>query len=88
MCTYFYRKTYPGDLSSDDFATPRKRKRNLLQMKSALQQKDVKIKSLRSHNSYLKRKVNNLKSLLDYFRKNALVSENAENIIKVCILIQ
>jgi len=84
----FFRKRYPGDLSSDDFDTPTKRKRNFATIKGALKRKNFKIKSLQSHVRFLKRKIFNLKGLLDYFKQKSYLSEHSASIVKVCIYIK
>lgn len=70
-------------MDSEDFDTPRKRKRNLNIVKETVKEKSSKIKQLYSTVRNLRRRIKTLSSLLKYLKGKAYISEASEISIEV-----
>lgn len=82
----FRKKRYAGDLSSEDFGTPRKAKKNFNIMKKALGSQRRKNKSLQSTVCYLRNRIRSSNSLLKYLKEKNFIKESSENMLQVCCL--
>lgn len=82
------RKIYVGDLSSSDFATPRKRKRNVTNVKTIMDDQRRKIHSLQMKVRRLKYRVTSLTALLNILKEKSYITETSEPAIRVSIILE
>lgn len=66
-----------GDLEEDDFLTPKRRKRNLIIVKNAVNNLRKKNKLLTQNNVRLKKRVDSLNNIVKELKNKNLISENA-----------
>ncbi|CAH1955238.1 unnamed protein product [Acanthoscelides obtectus] len=81
-------KRYVGDLSSDDFSTPRKAKSNYQLMKTSLMRLRKKVKSLQTSVGALRRRIKTLSGLLKLLKQKMHVTDLAETVLKVSRLMK
>ncbi|CAH1974848.1 unnamed protein product [Acanthoscelides obtectus] len=81
-------KRYVGDLSSDDFSTPRKSKSNYRLMKSSLMTLRKKVKSLQTSVAALRRRIKTLSGLLKLLKQKNHITDSAETVLKVSRLMK
>ncbi|CAH0558772.1 unnamed protein product [Brassicogethes aeneus] len=79
------RDAYVGDLSSDDFDSPKKRRRKIAFIKKVVEEKRKKVHGLQTTVRRLRKRITSLKSLLDLFKKKLFISENSESMIKASL---
>lgn len=72
-----------GDISSDDFSTPRKSKRHFKLAKEQILKQQKKIKTLQSTVRRLKAKITSLNALLALLREKMYITESSESTIRV-----
>lgn len=82
---FLRKRTYVGDLSSGDFSTPEKRRKNIGNVKKIIKTQRQKIHSLQTTVGALRKRISTLKSLLTYLKKQAYISEAPESTIRVTI---
>ncbi|CAH1981922.1 unnamed protein product [Acanthoscelides obtectus] len=71
---------YVGDISSEDFSTPKKAKRNFRNLKSALDSEKKKRRGLQTTVTTLRRRIKTLSSLLKLLRSKHYTSGSS----KIC----
>ncbi|CAH2012455.1 unnamed protein product [Acanthoscelides obtectus] len=81
-------KRYVGDLSSDDFSTPRKAKSNYRLMKSSLMRLRKKVKSFQTSVGALRRRIKTLGGLLKLLKQKMHITDSAETVLKVSRLMK
>ncbi|CAH1963706.1 unnamed protein product [Acanthoscelides obtectus] len=81
-------KRYVGDLSSDDFSTPRKAKSNYPLMKTSLMRLRKKVKSLQTTVGALQRRIKTLSGLLKLLKQKIHITDSAETVLKVSRLMK
>ncbi|KAJ8933504.1 hypothetical protein NQ314_013969 [Rhamnusium bicolor] len=81
----FVLPRHSGNLTEEDFGTPRKTKRNLQLLKSTIAMKQRRLEMTQQQNRRLKRKIASLKELLSHLHIRNLISEEAEQTIMVSI---
>lgn len=74
-------------MSSGDFSTPEKRRKNWQIVKRKVLYQRQKIHSLQMNVRRLKLKINSMTSLLDYLKEKSLITESSEATIKVSSVI-
>ncbi|KAG5885445.1 hypothetical protein JTB14_020779 [Gonioctena quinquepunctata] len=74
------------DLSTSDFSTPRKARRNFRSMKKTVLGQKNKIKTLQQSVRRLRSKVTNLNSLINHLKSKSLVHEDCETSLRVSFL--
>jgi len=74
---------YIGDMSSPNFATPRKAKINFSKAKLKLKLQRKKIKSLQTTVRRLRKKLSSLEALFKHLKKNNMISDQAHDDILV-----
>lgn len=81
MC--YRKRCYVGDISSDDFSTPRKAVKHARVMKKAVQMQRKKIKGLQTTVGRLKNRITNLNKFLELLRRKLYLTESSEATIRV-----
>lgn len=85
---FFYRKRrYPGEMTSSDFSTPEKRRKNIKILKTKITCQRKKIHNLQNQVRRLKNRVKSLKDLLKVLREKDFITESAESSIRVGIFL-
>ncbi|KAG5866993.1 hypothetical protein JTB14_034890 [Gonioctena quinquepunctata] len=74
------------DLSTSDFSTPRKARRNFRSMKKTVLGQKTKIKTLQQSVQRLRSKVTKLNSLINHLKSKSLVHEDCETSLRVSFL--
>ncbi|KAG5878368.1 hypothetical protein JTB14_020606 [Gonioctena quinquepunctata] len=74
------------DLSTSDFSTPRKARRNFRSMKKTVLGQKTKIKTSQQSVRRLRSKVTNLNSLINHLKSKSLVHEDCETLLRVSFL--
>lgn len=83
---FFRRKRrYIGDMTSSDFSTPEKRRKNINVMKRTIGDQRKKIHTLQMKVRRLGKRVTSLTTLLKDLREKSLITETAETSIRVSI---
>lgn len=78
-----FRKRYLGDLTSDDFSTPRKAKRHFNAIKQTVIKQRKVVKNLHNTVRRLKLRTNNLTDLIKLLKEKAYITESSESAIMV-----
>ncbi|KAG5884284.1 hypothetical protein JTB14_021341 [Gonioctena quinquepunctata] len=73
------------DLSTSDFSTPRKARRNFGSMKKTVQGQIAKIKTLQQSVRRLRSKVTNLNPLINHLKSKSLVHEDCETSLRAAL---
>ncbi|KAH1019096.1 hypothetical protein HUJ05_006751 [Dendroctonus ponderosae] len=76
---------YVGDLDSEDFATPRRRRKSLNMVKTTLAKSRKQVRLLRNNLRYCKRRIKTLENLLQHLKRNSYISEGSEDHIKASL---
>lgn len=79
------RKLYVGDLSSDDFSSPKKAKRHFRFLKTTIFNQRKKIKVLQQNVRRLRGKINSMESLVRLLKQKSLISESSETAIEASV---
>jgi len=74
-----------GDVKENDFATPKRKRRNLKLFKTTISSLRCRHKHLVCRTRNLEKKVSYLKEIIDALTKSNLVSENATENLKVTL---
>lgn len=77
------RKFYAGDFSSDDFASPRKAKKNYRILRDKVVSQRKEIHKLHVTVASLRKRVKTLTSLLKVLRSKSYITESSETMITV-----
>ncbi|KAG5876444.1 hypothetical protein JTB14_029931 [Gonioctena quinquepunctata] len=83
--TISQKKKSVTDLSTSDFSTPRKARRNFRSMKKTVLCQITKIKTLQQSVRRLRSKVTNLNSLINHLKSKSLVHEDCETSLRVSL---
>ncbi|KAG5881834.1 hypothetical protein JTB14_013025 [Gonioctena quinquepunctata] len=83
--TISQKKKAVTDLSTSDFSTPRKARRNFRSMKKTVLCQKTKIKTLQQSVRRLRSKVTNLNSLINHLKSKSLVHEDCETSLRASI---
>lgn len=70
-------------MSSSDFSTPEKRRKNLQIVKRTVSNQRQKIHALQMNVRRLKLRINSMKTLLDYLKEKSFITETSESTIMV-----
>lgn len=70
-------------MSSSDFSTPEKRRKNLQIVKRTVTNQRQKIHALQMNVRRLKLRINSMKTLLDYLKEKSFITETSESTIMV-----
>lgn len=77
------RKQFVGDLTEEDFMTPRRRKRSLHIVRTYLEKAKLRIKALNDRNSALSKRNRILNTMLQKLKEKRLLSVESSKMIQV-----
>jgi len=75
-----------GDLEEDDFSIPKRRKRNIMMVKTTVSNLRYKNKLLYQKNRRLQRKIESLNEMICVLKTKCMISDNAAINLKVFLL--
>ncbi|CAH1994072.1 unnamed protein product [Acanthoscelides obtectus] len=79
------KSRYVGDMSSDDFSSPVRAKRNFCIMKNVIQAQRKRIHGLRVTVNSLRKRVRTLNSLISVLKKKSYISDSSENVLRASL---
>ncbi|CAH1981929.1 unnamed protein product [Acanthoscelides obtectus] len=79
------KSRYVGDMSSDDFSSPVRAKRNFSIMKNVIQAQRKRIHGLRVTVNSLRKRVRTLNSLISVLKKKSYISDSSENVLRASL---
>nr|CAI5852336.1 unnamed protein product [Callosobruchus analis] len=82
-----FRKTYVGNLSSGDFSSPQKAKKNWRRVKSAVNTYRKKIKTLQTTVGALRKRNKALNGLFRELKQYCSISDSSEAVLRVSLLL-
>lgn len=79
----FWSSSRFGDLTADDFSTPRRLKRNFSIIKNKIKNVSYANKLLTQKNKRLEMKIKTLNDIISQLKQKSLLNESSADIIKV-----
>lgn len=79
----FRKRGYIGDMEISDFSSPNRRRTNLRKIKGSVKRDKIQIRGLQQSVRRLKTKIGCLKSLMEYFKEKAFISDGSESTLLV-----
>nr|CAH7716790.1 unnamed protein product [Callosobruchus chinensis] len=79
------KRRYVGDLSSSDFSTPRKAKKNFCLMKQTIKTLRGKSHSLQTRNTYLRKRVKTMRGLINLLKEKAYLNNSSGTVLEASL---